>query len=468
MRKILYLVFTTLFIAACLLPGAGMLAFGPSPAAGNEAVARPPRLTKADGSPNVELLSDAADWFSQSFGFRRELITADSCLKAELLRTSSQSLVALGQDGWLYYAETLDDFAGADSIAPRQAWCIARSLRLVQDHAESQGAEFLFTIAPNKASLYPLHLPVDLQNSPAPEEYSAPVTAALEGQGVHYADLFGPLREQEEALYFATDSHWTNKGAALAHDVLLDALGVSSEGSAFSKPGEYRPTHRGDLYDMLYPASSRLELEYEFAQPPEFSYVRPIRDVDDLRIETASASGNGPLLMFRDSFGNALHSLMAESFSSAVFSRAMPYNIELAGQIGAQYVVTEIVERNLPRLAEAPFLMPAPQVEDWQELWGEDFFTEDNRCPEAASLSVEQAGMYRKVSLDSPAECDTDSPVYLALTAGDGSARVWEAFPVYGGAGAACAGCLPDDAVDGSTVYMVFCKDGQWKWAGGN
>lgn len=465
MRKLLYLMFTTLFIAACLLPGAGMLAFGPSPAAGNETAAALPRLTKEDGSLNVELLSEAADWFSQSFGFRRELITADSCLKAGLLHTSSQSLVALGQDGWLYYAETLDDFTGADSIAPRQAYCIARSLRLVQDYTESQGAKFLFTIAPNKASIYPQHLSDTLQDFPAPEEYSSPVTAAMEQQGVNYADLFDSLKNQEEVLYFATDSHWTNKGAALAHDVLLDSLGLPEE-SAFSKPGDYRPMHRGDLYDMLYPASSWMDLEYDFDQPLEFDYVRPIRDVDDLRIETASASSNGSLLMFRDSFGNALHSLMAESFSSAVFSRAIPYNIELTGQSGAQYVVIEIVERNLPRLAESPFLMPAPQVKDWQALWSEDFFTEDNHCPEAVNCSVEQAGMYKKVTLDSTAECDTDSPVYLAQVAEDGNTKVWEAFPVYAEAGVACAGCLSDDAADESTIYMVFNKDGQWEWAG--
>ena len=64
MRKFLYLFFTTLFIAACLLPGVGMLAFGPSPAAGNETAKALPRLTKEDGSLNVELLSDAAAWFS--------------------------------------------------------------------------------------------------------------------------------------------------------------------------------------------------------------------------------------------------------------------------------------------------------------------------------------------------------------------------------------------------------------------
>lgn len=467
MRKFLYLFFTTLFIAACLLPGVGMLAFGPSPAAGNETVKALPRLTKEDGSLNVELLSDAAAWFSQSFGFRRELITADSCLKARLLGTSSQSLVALGRDGWLYYAETLDDFTGADTITPREAYCIARSLSIAQDYTESQGADFLFTIAPNKASIYPQHLPENLQKSIAPKEYSAPVIEAMEQQGVNYADLFAPLKNQEEVLYFVTDSHWTNRGAALARDVLLDALGLPEE-SAFSMPGDYRPTHRGDLYDMLYPASSRLDLEYSFSKPLEFSYARPIRNVDDLRIETSSASNNGPLLMFRDSFGNALHSLMAESFSSAVFSRAMPYNMELTGQSGAKYVIIELVERNLPRLAEASFLMPSPQLEDWQAFWGEGFFTEDNRCQEAANFSVEQVGMYQKVTSDLEAECDADSPVYLARVAEDGSTKVWEAFPVYTGEGAACTGYLPDDGEEVSAVYMVFHEDGRWKWAGKN
>lgn len=438
-----------------------MLLLGPSPAAGNETVAAPPKLTKADGSLNIELLSDAAGWFSQSFGFRRELITADSYIKAGLLHTSSQSLVALGRDGWLYYAETLDDFTGADKISPREAYCIARSLRLAQDYAESQGAKFLFNIAPNKAGIYPQYLPKSLKASP--EEYASPVIEAMERQGVSYADLFGPLRAQEEQLYFAVDSHWTNRGAALAHDVLLEAFGLPEE-DAFSKPGSYGPTHRGDLYEMLYPASPDLDMEYAFAEPLNFSYARPIRDVDDMRIETSSPSPNGPLLMFRDSFGNALHSLMAESFSSAVFSRAMPYNLELIGQSGAEYAALEIVERNLPRLAEAPFIMPAPGIDDWQAVLGGGFFTEDNRCPEDADIITEQTGTYLKVTGDTPAECDSNSPVYLACAAGDGSVTMWEAFPVYS-AGTSCTAYLPTDAAGEGAIHMVFQTDGQWKWA---
>ena len=75
--------------------------------------------------------------------------------------------------------------------------------------------------------------------------------------------------------------------------MLLDAIGLPEE-PAFSKPGDYQPTYRGDLYDMLYPTLHRLDLEYSFAQPLEFSYAPPIQDVDDLRIETSSESSNAP------------------------------------------------------------------------------------------------------------------------------------------------------------------------------
>lgn len=452
MKKTFYRLFTALFLAICLLPTAGLLITGPSPTVGNESPAPAPALTRPDGSLNPQFLSDAAGWFSQRFAFRPALITADSTLKATLFHTSGQPAVALGQEGWLYYAETLDGFTGAATLSPRQSYCIAASLSQAQAYAESQGAAFLFTIAPNKASLYPQFLPPALQAQAAPQAYTAPVAEALAGQGVAYADLFAPFRAQEEILYFATDSHWTNKGAALAHDVLLQALGLP--GAAFEKAGGYQPTHRGDLHEMLYPASGLLEQEFTFTQPLSFRYARPIRDVDDLRIETTGPASTAPLLMFRDSFGNALHSLMAESFSAALFSRAMPYNMLLISQSDARYVVVEIVERNLPLLAQAPFLLPAPTA----TLPGPAA-----ACPAPATLTAEPAANlpgYSRVTGAVPTPCDSDSPVYLALPTG----QVYQAQPTDTGAPAptvAFTAYLPE-GVDAAGLQIVFRQAGQW------
>lgn len=459
MKKLFMGLFSIAFFIVCLIPGLGILVVGPSPEAANEAPVRAPSLTDRDGNFNINLLSDAADWFSQSFALRRELITADSALKAKLFHTSSQSLVALGQDEWLYYAQTLEDYSGADKLSERQVFCIARSLALAREYVEFlYGAELIFTIAPNKAGIYPEYLPSGLFAGDM--GYADAVISELKAQNVGYCDLFQPLREgaQAEQLYFTADSHWNNRGAALAHDILLGSLEI--DGNAFAKSGEYRRTHKGDLYDMLYPAGKMRDLEFEFDDPLEFEYVRPIRGADDLRIDTESHSEHGPLLMFRDSFGNALHSLMAESFSRAIFSRAMPYDLSMGSEIGAEYAVIEIVERNLPMLAQGNMLMQAkPITANELEIYGEAVGCEVE--PELTIQPFKLAGEdYQQVSGSVDCACDPDSPVWLALETAGGELYRYEAQPIADGDRVAFSGCLLG-GLDGQNIRVLFLSGGR-------
>ena len=54
--------------------------------------------------------------------------------------------------------------------------------------------------------------------------------------------------------------------------------------------------------------------------------------------------GSGALLAFRDSFGNALHADLAEAFQTAVFSRAMPYDLSLMQDARPNAVLVELVD----------------------------------------------------------------------------------------------------------------------------
>ena len=459
MKKKLHLLFVLLFFCACAVPGLGMVFFGESQAAANEVLSPKPSLTQPDGSVNLNIMSDAADYFADRFAFRQELITADSAWKAALFHTSSQEQVSLGREDWLFYAETEDDFTGADLLTQRQVWAIRRSLELAQGYVESKGASFLFTVAPNKLTLYPEHGPQGLE----PGEVTAlsQVTAALGESSVPYSDLVAAFSQQEEDLYHKWDSHWTYKGAALAHDTLLADLGRT--GDMFQREGYYEKDHQGDLYVMLYPASHELEDQWHFSQDLAFEYATPIRDVDDLRIETTSAGTNGNLLMFRDSFGNTLHSLLAESFGHAVFSRSTPYDLGAMDAIQADTVILEIVERNLKNLAEYPFVLPAPQTDLTLASWG--------ASREEAAIAVQavenpQFPGYLTVTGNLPG-CDDDSPICLVV--GD---TAYEASPV--GSGGSQAGNYPftaylpagTDLTGAVALYRtggesVFCALGQ-------
>lgn len=357
MRKnVGYAAFTVLILLLCLIPSVGMLLPVEGGAAGgNQALARLPALRDDQGGWNPAYLSQLQDYAEDNFYLRQDMITAWSALNARALHSSITENVVLGTGGWLYFGDTLPDYAGLDPMTDREIVSAARNLALISEYCEAQGARFLFTAAPNKNSLYPEHMP-GLPASREPHDAER-LAAELERQGVACLDLFSLFREREETLYFQTDSHWNSKGAALAADALNRALGRDSD--YFAGPFTPEEVHKGDLYDMLYPAGDALETDLVYGGSLTVEYDAPIRSAENLTIMT-HGGGSGSLLMFRDSFGNLLYPYMADSFDAALFSRSMPYRLDLVSQRQADYVAAELVERNLRYLIRNVPLMPAP------------------------------------------------------------------------------------------------------------
>ena len=351
-----YAAFAVLFFLLCLIPSLGMLLPQREGAAGgNQALSRSPSLRNAEGNWNSEYLSQIQDYAGDNFFLRQDMITAWSALNAKVLGSSITEDVVLGSDGWLYFADTLPDYAGLAPMTEREIFSAARNLALISEYCGSQGAEFLFTVAPNKNSLYPEHMPAVPRNDS--RSNADRLAESLAREGVGCLDLFSLFRGQAETLYFKTDSHWNGKGAALAADAVNEALGRSS--NYFDGPFTPEERHKGDLYDMLYPAGDGLESDLVYGETLDFSYDAPIRSAENLTIMT-HGGGEGSLVMFRDSFGNNLYPYLADSFGAALFSRSMPYRLDLAAQREADYVAAELVERNLRYLIQNVPVMPAP------------------------------------------------------------------------------------------------------------
>ena len=389
-------IFTALFLLLCLIPGAGLLIFGPSEARANEAAPRRPELIDANGALNAGVLDDTEDYVNEAFSLRQELITLWAHVEA-LFGESAEDGVILGSDGWLYYADELADYTGTEPMTERQVFAAARNLALMREYAEGLGADFVFTIAPNKSSLYPEHMPAYPRSGERTD--AERLAAELEAQDVNYVNLFELFAAEDATLYFAHDSHWTSRGAALAADALNAALGVES-GYADGYEFESR-AHTGDLFEMLYPAGRDTEtddapINLAFTQGEG---VRP----DSITIDTEGA-GEGRLLMFRDSFGELLYPFMAEGFAEARFSRQAAYDLTLAEELSADCVVIEIVERNLSWLYEQPALLPAPERE----------IDAAGAAPGAASLDIEGVSDgFHSVTGAISGEIDVDSPVYI-------------------------------------------------------
>ena len=435
-----YHIFIALFLLLCLIPSVGMLLPEREAAGANEVLAGLPGLRDGEGRLNAEYLTQLSDYIEDSYFLRQDLVTAWSALNQRVLRTSIADNVLLGRDGWLYFGDTLDDYTGAAPMSSGEITAAAHNLALVSEYCESQGAAFLFTIAPNKNSVYPQHMPElpvfsDQKNADA-------LAKALAEEGVAYYDLFTALGSQEETLYFTQDSHWNSKGAALAADGINAALGRHS--GYFTGPFRPEAVHRSDLYAMLYPTGTWLETDQRYAGELTFDYEVPIRSENELNIRTAGG-GTGSLLMFRDSFGNLLYPYLADSFGSAQVSRAVAYRLDQIPVREADYVVVELVERNLRYLLENVPVMPAP-------------LRELGTAPaaEAASvaLTAEEAQYlpgYVLVQGTLPVTPDDGSQLYLRTTEGAYEAFRMEAegFGLY----------IPETALTGE-MALVCTRDG--------
>lgn len=354
MKRFWTAVYIALFFCILLFPLLGLAVFGEAQPGANEILAFRPRLIERNGGLNTEFLSDLSDYIADRFALRQECVTAWAWLNAALLHTSVEDQVILGSDGWLYYAETVDDYMG-QGLTDKQLAAAARNLALMQEYVLSQGADFAFTLAPNKNSLYPEHMPAACPAGDGSNGSRLP--ALLAEEGVHYVDLFSAFQAREETLYYKTDSHWTARGAALAADTLLAALG--RESTFFSGSFPLPEEHAGDLYQMLYPTGKRTEADSAPALTGHTVEGDPNHG-DAITIRSRSGSP-GSLLCYRDSFGAALYPYLAEAFGSALFSRQADYDLTRIASQEADTVILELVERNIPWLLSHPALFPAPE-----------------------------------------------------------------------------------------------------------
>ena len=347
--RIVRILWIVLFLVFCLIPSLGMLFTGETKSSANEILSPKPTVMKRNGSFNIDVLKDTSDYFSDRFAFRKPLLTAWAQLNADLFHSSAEEQVVLGREGWLYFQPTMDDYMGR-SMSEEDLDHAAAYLLSLQQEAESRGAVFLFTIAPNKNSLYPDYMPSYVPSGHTSSN-AEKLKSYLVKYGVHYLDLFEIFSREDDTLYYRTDSHWTNRGAALAADSILAAMGETS--SYYSGPFIPGDPHVGDLYEMLFPYGKETEESQQYSSGFSYTLSEDPGGGNAMKISSANENRDGTLLCWRDSFGISLYPFLADSFGNSLFLRSSNYDMNEIEKTGADFVLIELVERNLPQLATA-------------------------------------------------------------------------------------------------------------------
>ena len=431
--KKLQVLYITAFFAACLVPSLGMAVTKQEASSENRRLVEFPELKK-ENEINTRWLPEAGEYFQEHFAFRNELVTANALLNGKIFGVSTADGVIQGTDNWLYYKDSLEDYLGEELLSERSLFNIAHTLAMMQETLNEKGVQFLFTVAPNKNSLYGENMPYYDSLKASSDKNLVNLQKYLRQEQVSYGDLYETLSEEKEVLYHKRDSHWNNKGAAVAAETLLASL-KKEHVSYKEEPYTIKTDFTGDLDEMLYPLATTAEEEVYYDRQTTFAYVGEVGSNFDPKITTVNPVKEGSLVMFRDSFGNALLPFMADAYSSAYFSRGVPYQMSEVDEKNADTVIVERAERFLPEMAQSPPIMEGPECQV-------NVMEEDTVPAGAGAVQCEIQGNLEKITgCVEEKYLDTDSRIYIRLN----HDKIYEAFP------------MDVSAEDGKTDSSGFC-----------
>src|SRR5207237_584545 len=125
----------------------------------------------------------------------------------------------------------------------------------------ARGIAYVVTVAPDKATIYPEHLPAWMQRLPGPTPLDRATTLLHRDPALRFVDLRPLLiaAKRDRQVYYRTDSHWNYLGAIVASDALLGEVQRALGTARLPRiaPPDVPPyedgvdRYRGDLARML-------------------------------------------------------------------------------------------------------------------------------------------------------------------------------------------------------------------------
>ena len=386
--------------------------------------------------PNLNYTSELGEFYSDNFGFRQELVTANSLINKVIFGQSSNKKTVAGKEDWYFLSETLDDYTGASAFTERGIYRLSKTLDLMNRYSTEGNITFLFFVAPNKNSIYPEYMPWNIRRSSSPSNLDR-LTRAMRGK-LYYLDLKSALvnaaKDRSRYIYLKNDSHWNNIGALVAYNLVQNNLNSRIEKYDYMPIDESKlyisqTEVSGDLTLMLYPGLTKTDVQYELGIPKDFSSEKPLTNLMDSEINTTCQGRYYYALCFRDSFFNALIPINSNAFAKARYTRnakTSPYDLNAAKSGDYNIVMIEIAERNLPNVLYSAPLMDAPEVSAPK--------ASHRRYAEQKCTFVDDGESFIfNGELGDWVDLNTKSNIYIELRNSGNMSHFYEAFPILSG-----------------------------------
>jgi hypothetical protein len=287
--------------------------------------------------------------FNDHFGFRKRLIHWHNNWKYLLFRDRIGTDVIIGRDDWLFYTagDMVEHYRGVQQFAPQDLLDWQTLLEHRRDWFGQRGIKYVFVVAPDKQSVYSEQLPAWLTKVRPDTKLDQFFAHMRAHSTVDVLDLRPVLRDARRIAptYYKTDTHWNLFGGYLACQEIVKNLAQQQPGleplSLDSFEQENKLTPGGDLANMLgLDIAEIIEDNAIFFTPK--TNLPPLETGANF---THNSRAQGSVLVFHDSFGNAMKPFLGYSFGKVVYLGQHELDAGLIEREKPAIVISEMVER---------------------------------------------------------------------------------------------------------------------------
>ena len=309
-----------IFVALISIPVI-VFAVGMRPAPNQNRPATPlPEIT-AEGILDRELTPQIDQYLEDS------LIIAPTAVAAEAwtdvaLGDNPNDEVTIGTNGWLYYTFSLS----RPCLSPEDVDAFVDTIERATRVVAATGRDLIVAIAPDKGTIIPDFLPA----ADTCIDENADALNALDGPDalVTVWDEMRTARANERPIYFRLDTHWTNEGAGVMAEAIVERL-VPGGWNADAVHESATIDHEGDLTVLLgLPATEEtIELATVLPDSAQTSETRRLftatgTEYDKIVSVDFRSPGSvieGQTLVMHDSYGWALTPMLSPYFATSAF-----------------------------------------------------------------------------------------------------------------------------------------------------
>lgn len=307
--------------------------------------------------PMIEDVLKASPISSESFVGKEQLLSSIGNIKFHVLGDRYFKGVINGYDNWIIYTgeNSLNDFQNTHQFTADKIKSVRKRLKNLCATLTKNEIKLIVLIPPNKNTIYPEYMPAEIPQINKKSRLDQVMSVWKDTGDCQVIDLRNTLlkAKTKNKVYNSTDSHWTDYGAFLAYQQLLQILKYDFPSVIIRPISDYElrsEIFHGDLtstFGYFDVQESAVKIEPAF----KTNYVIRTFDTSPGIRDTVFTYVDDPALpvaiIYRDSFFSTLIKFVAENFREAYYFWSYKIDFEAVKAKKPDYLILEVTERYL-------------------------------------------------------------------------------------------------------------------------